>query len=154
VLFLTARGHTANKVTGLRAGGDDYITKPFSLAEIVARADAVMRRRQMAPPSPLEIPGISCGDVVLDAESHRAWRGGAEVTLTATEFRLLAFFVQNAGRVLSKQQILDAVWDDDFRGTPNVVEAYVGHLRRKLDRHGPPLIATIRLVGYVLPGPR
>lgn len=150
VLFLTARSHVANKVSGLRAGGDDYITKPFSLAEIVARADAVMRRRQMAVPVPAESRRLACGDVVLDADCHQVWRGDEAVRLTATEFRLLAFLVENAGRVLSKQQILDAVWDEDFRGSPNIVEAYVVRLRRKLDRHGPPLIETIRRVGYVL----
>jgi len=163
VLFLTARSHVANKVTGLGAGGDDYITKPFSLAEIVARANAVMRRRQLpaipraatepAGRSPDEQPAdrrLVCGDVVADLESHQVWRAGVAVQLTATEFRLLTFFLNNPQRVLSKQQILNAVWNDDFSGTPNIVEAYVGHLRRKLDRHGAPLIDTIRLVGYVL----
>jgi two-component system OmpR family response regulator len=163
VLFLSARGNLANKVTGLAAGGDDYITKPFSLAEIVARTNGVMRRRLMAPrpDDASEPPGLGatppseggqlvCGDVVLDPGSHQVWRAGVAVHVTATEFRLLTFLLQNAQRVLSKQQILEAVWDDDFRGTPNIVEAYIGHLRRKLDRHGPPLIETIRLVGYVL----
>jgi two-component system OmpR family response regulator len=156
VLFLTARSQLANKVTGLSAGGDDYITKPFSLAEIVARANAVMRRRLMAAaPRPISRPEaethpLVCGDITLDRACHQVWRGGESITLTATEFRLLAFFLDNAGRVVSKQQILDAVWDESFCGTPNVVEAYVAHLRRKLDRHGPPLIETIRLVGYIL----
>ncbi len=163
VLFLTARTNVANKVTGLAAGGDDYITKPFSLAEIVARTNAAMRRRLMAtrpgdatePPAPGDAPPseggrLICGDVVLDPASHQVWRAGVAVHVTATEFRLLSFLLQNAQRVLSKQQILEAVWDDEFRGTPNIVEAYIGHLRRKLDRHGPPLIETIRLVGYVL----
>ncbi|WP_007510879.1 MULTISPECIES: response regulator transcription factor [Pseudofrankia] len=165
VLFLTARGNLANKVTGLGAGGDDYITKPFSLAEIVARTNAVMRRRAMSMASPpVELLGqasqdgstpsgsrrLVCDDVVLDLDCHQVWRAGVAVHLTATEFRLLAFFLNNAQRVLSKQQILDAVWDEDFRGTPNIVEAYVGHLRRKLDQHGPSLIKTVRLVGYAL----
>lgn len=155
VLFLTARGHVANKVTGLGAGGDDYITKPFSLAEIVARTNAVMRRRLMpvaARPGnpPAGEQRLVCGDVFLDPESHQVWRAGEVVHLTATEFRLLAFFMANARRVLSKQQILEAVWDEGFAGTPNIVEAYVGHLRRKLDQYGPPLIETIRLVGYVM----
>lgn len=162
VLFLTARSHVANKVTGLGAGGDDYITKPFSLAEIVARANAVMRRRLTAvtaQPVPdaatrllgAQAPGtLVCGDVVINPDGHQVWRAGAAVQLTATEFRLLTFFAENAQRVLSKQQILDCVWGRDFRGTPNTVEAYVAHLRRKLDRHGPPLIETVRLVGYVL----
>ena len=163
VLFLTARSNVANKVTGLAAGGDDYITKPFSLAEIVARTNAVMRRRMMAIRSgdapepagpgaaaPSEDRQLACGDVILDPDSHQVWRAGVAIHVTATEFRLLAFLLRNPQRVLSKQQILEAVWDDDFGGTPNIVEAYVGHLRRKLDRHGPPLIETIRLVGYVL----
>jgi two-component system OmpR family response regulator len=163
VLFLTARSNVANKVTGLAAGGDDYITKPFSLAEIVARTNAVMRRRLMAPrpgesaeaavrhePVLPDERRLICGDVVLDADSHQVWRAGVAVHVTATEFRLLTFLLRNPKRVLTKQQILEAVWDDDFGGTPNIVEAYIGHLRRKLDRHGPPLIETIRLVGYVL----
>jgi two-component system OmpR family response regulator len=162
VLFLTARSNLANKVTGLGAGGDDYITKPFSLAEIVARANAVMRRRMTAhvvlpytaagtcPPNSSEPGTLICGDVVIDPDGHRAWRAGVAIQLTATEFRLLTFFVTNARRVLSKRQILDSVWGSDFRGTPNAVEVYVAHLRRKLDRHGPPLIETVRLVGYVL----
>lgn len=169
VLFLTARSHLANKVTGLGAGGDDYITKPFSLAEIVARANAVMRRRlmsggggvveQLDPASPMDVAQsenrrLVCGDVVLDPDSHQVWRAGVPVPLTATEFRLLEFFLNNPHRVLSKQQILDGVWDEDFSGTPNIVEAYVGHLRRKLDGQGPPLIETIRLVGYVLHPPK
>lgn len=162
VLFLTARTHVANRVTGLRAGGDDYITKPFSLAEIVARAGAAMRRRTMSVPAvpafdllpaPADPPGsrhLVYGDVTLDPDSHRVRRSGATVRLTPTELRLLTFLLANAGRVLSKSQILDAVWDEDFRGTPNIVEAYVRRLRCKLDRHGPPLIETVRLVGYVL----
>jgi len=171
VLFLTARGEVAHKVTGLGAGGDDYITKPFSLAEIVARTSAVMRRRAMPRAAAPERAGqlvngqlvngqpengqlvngrLVCGDVVLDPDSHGVWRAGVPIHLTATEFRLLTFFLRNAQRVLSKQQILDAVWDDGFGVTANVVEAYVGHLRRKLDRHGAPMIETIRLVGYVL----
>jgi two-component system OmpR family response regulator len=163
VLFLTARGHIANKVTGLGAGGDDYITKPFSLAEIVARTSAVMRRRAMVPASlPVDPPiadrarsagegqRLVCGDVVLDLDGHQVWRAGVEIHLTATEFRLLTYLLENSQRVVSKQQILDAVWNEDFSGTPNIVEAYVGYLRRKLDRLGPPLIDTIRLVGYVL----
>jgi len=151
VLFLTARGEVAHKVTGLGAGGDDYITKPFSLAEIVARTSAVMRCRLMPRPSAAaEVGRLVCGDVVLDPDSFEVWRAGVPIHLTATEFRLLAFFLHNAQRVLSKQQILDAVWDDSFGVTANIVEAYVGHLRRKLNKHGVPLIETIRLVGYVL----
>jgi two-component system OmpR family response regulator len=147
ILFLTARTHVANRVTGLRAGGDDYITKPFSLAEIVARAGAAMRRRTM--PAPAAVPLVH-RDVLLDPDSHQVQRSGVTIRLTPTELRLFTFLLANAGRVLSKQQILDAVWDEDFRGTPNIVEAYVRRLRHKLDRHGPPLIETVRLVGYVL----
>jgi two-component system, OmpR family, response regulator len=165
VLFLTARDHLANKVTGLGAGGDDYITKPFSLAEVLAKTRAVMRRRAMPSGWPNDAtaassigPGLdqteanqrlACRDVVVDLGSHQVWRAGTPIHLTATEFRLLTFFLHNQCRVLSKQQILDVVWEGDFSGTPNIVEAYVGHLRRKLDPHGPSLIETIRLVGYV-----
>ena len=148
VLFLTARDATEDKVSGLTVGGDDYVTKPFSLAEVVARVRAVLRRT-----SPGGGPAeglLRFEDLVMDEESREVWRDGTPVHLTATEFNLLRYFLQNPRRVLSKAQILDHVWQYDFDGDANVVETYVSYLRKKLDRLGPPLIQTVRLVGYSL----
>ncbi|HEV3226434.1 MAG TPA: response regulator transcription factor [Acidimicrobiales bacterium] len=147
VLFLTARDSVEDKVAGLTVGGDDYVTKPFSLAEIVARAHAILRRTQGDTNGDGQ---LKFADVVLDQDTHEVWRGGNPVRLTATEFNLLRFFLLNPRRVLSKSQILDHVWHYDFGGDPNVVETYVSYLRKKLDQHGAPLIQTIRLVGYSL----
>jgi two-component system, OmpR family, response regulator len=144
VIFLTARDATEDKVAGL-AVGDDYVTKPFSLAEIVARVRAVLRRTRGGEEGVLRF-----ADVVLDEETREVWRGGEPVELTPTEFNLLRYLMLNPRRVLSKRQILDQVWNYDFGGDANVVETYVSYLRKKLDRHGPPLIRTIRLVGYAL----
>jgi two-component system, OmpR family, response regulator len=150
VLFLTARDATEDKVTGLTVGGDDYVTKPFSLAEVVARVRAVLRRTRGGG----DDEGVlRFADVVLDEESHEVWRAGVPVHLTATEFSLLRYFMLNPRRVLSKAQILDHVWQYDFDGDDNVVETFVSYLRKKLDRLGPPLIHTIRLVGYALRQP-
>jgi two-component system OmpR family response regulator len=148
VLFLTARDATEDKVSGLTVGGDDYVTKPFSLAEVVARVRAVLRRT-----SPDGGPGdglLRVEDLVMDEETREVWRGGVPVHLTATEFNLLRYFMLNPRRVLSKAQILDHVWQYDFDGDANVVETYVSYLRKKLDRLGPPLLQTVRLVGYSL----
>jgi two-component system OmpR family response regulator len=145
VIFLTARDGSEDKLEGL-AVGDDYVTKPFSLAEIVARVRAVLRRTRGRD----EESVLRFADVVLNEETREVWRGREPVELTRTEFELLRFFLLNPRRVLSKRQILDNVWHYDFRGDMNVVETYVSYLRRKLDRHGPPLIQTIRLVGYTL----
>jgi two-component system OmpR family response regulator len=142
VIFLTARDATEDKVAGL-ALGDDYVTKPFSLAEIVARVRAVLRRTRGDEDGLLRF-----SDVVMNEETREVWRGEARVELTPTEFNLLRFFMLNPRRVLTKRQILDNVWHYDFGGDPNVVETYVSYLRKKLDRLGPPLIQTIRLVGY------
>ena len=148
VLFLTARDSVEDKVAGLTVGGDDYVTKPFSLAEIVARARAILRRTQG---DLSEGDGrLRFADVEMDEDTHEVWRNGKPVRLTATEFNLLRFFLLNPRRVLSKAQIVDHVWHYDFGGDPNVVETYVSYLRKKLDKHGPPLIQTIRLVGYAL----
>jgi two-component system OmpR family response regulator len=147
ILFLTARDSVEDKVAGLTVGGDDYVTKPFSLAEIVARAHAILRRTQGESNGDGQ---LSFSDVVLDQDTHEVWRAGNAVRLTATEFNLLRFFLLNPRRVLSKSQILDHVWHYDFGGDPNVVETYVSYLRKKLDQHGAPLIQTIRLVGYSL----
>ena len=151
VLFLTARDALEDKLAGLTVGGDDYMTKPFSLAEVVARTRAILRRTSSA-----EDPGgseLRFADIVLDEDSHEVWRAGQAVELTATEFSLLRFFMLNPRRVLSKTQILDHVWHYDFGGDGNVVETYVSYLRKKLDRHGPPLLRTVRLVGYALREP-
>jgi two-component system OmpR family response regulator len=150
VLFLTARDEPSDRVEGLVAGGDDYVTKPFTLAEVVARVHAILRRtRTDAGGDGL----LRFADVVMNDETREAWRGDERLQLTATEFNLLRFFMRNPKRVLSKAQILDAVWHYDFGGNPNVVETYVSYLRKKLDRFGPPLIQTIRLVGYALREP-
>jgi two-component system OmpR family response regulator len=146
VLFLTAKDATENKVEALRAGGDDYVTKPFSLAEIVARTEAILRR------SGGLLPGdtLRYGDIVLDEARHEVFRGTDEVALTATEFSLLRFFMLNPRRVLSKGQILQNVWHYDFGGNSNIVETYVSYLRKKLHATGPPVIKTVRQAGYML----
>jgi two-component system OmpR family response regulator len=145
IIFLTARDATEDKLAGL-AVGDDYLTKPFSLAELVARARAVLRRTNGADEEQL----LRFADVRLNEETREVWRGEATLQLTPTEFNLLRFFLLNPRRVLTKRQILDNVWHYDFGGDPNVVETYVSYLRKKLDGLGPPLIHTIRLVGYSL----
>ncbi|MGB2953374.1 MAG: response regulator transcription factor [Gaiellaceae bacterium] len=145
VIFLTAKDATEDKLAGL-AIGDDYVTKPFSLVEIVARVRAVLRRTREDDGEGV----MRFGDLVLNEETREVWRGDDTVELTRTEFDLLRFFMLNPRRVLSKRQILDNVWHYDFGGDANVVETYVSYLRKKLDRTGPPLIHTIRLVGYAL----
>ncbi len=146
VLFLTAKDATEDKVRGLTLGGDDYLVKPFSLEELVARVRALLRR------SGAERQGavLSCADLTLDDDAHRVVRAGAEVPLSPTEYNLLRFLLANQGRVLSKAQILDHVWQYDFGGDGGVVETYVGYLRKKLDTTAPKLIHTIRGVGYTL----
>ncbi len=146
VLFLTARGEVSDLVEGLSAGGDDYVSKPFSLAEVVARSKALIRRSK----GERDDGKLWFADVVMDEETHEVWRGGNAIQLTATEFNLLRVFLLNPRRVLSKAQLIDNVWHYDFGGNQNIVEAYVRYLRKKLDPYGPPLIHTIRLVGYVL----
>jgi two-component system, OmpR family, response regulator len=150
VLFLTARDATEDKVGGLTAGGDDYVTKPFSLDELVARIHAVLRRVHPAAPD----ERLQFADLEMDEETHEVWRQGSLVDLTATEFNLLRFLLENARRVLSKSEILDNVWHYDFDGDPNIVETYVSYLRKKIDCVEPPLIHTIRGVGYSLRLPR
>jgi two-component system OmpR family response regulator len=146
ILFLTAKDAVEHKVDALRAGGDDYVTKPFSLAEVVARVQAILRRTGG------ELPGdvIRFADLRLDESRHEVFRGETPIELTATEFSLLRFFLLNPRRVLSKGQILQNVWRYDFGGNSNVVETYVSYLRRKLDAVGPPLIKTVRQAGYML----
>ncbi|TDE56055.1 response regulator transcription factor [Nonomuraea mesophila] len=149
VLFLTARDATEDKIAGLRVG-DDYVTKPFSLEEVQARIRAVLRRTrgEGGPPSRLKV-----ADLELDEDAREVWRAGRQVRLSPTEFKLLHYFMVNAGRVLSKAQILDHVWNYDFGGDAGVVESYVSYLRRKVDDVEPRLIHTLRSVGYVLREP-
>ncbi|MDF5757787.1 response regulator transcription factor [Spongiactinospora sp. TRM90649] len=150
VLFLTARDGTDDKVHGLGVG-DDYVTKPFSLEEVVARIRAVLRRTR----GDLELPSrLQVADLVLDEDAHQVERAGRPVRLSPTEFKLLHYFMSNAGRVVSKAQILDHVWNYDFGGDAGVVESYVSYLRRKIDNVEPRLIHTLRGVGYVLRAPR
>jgi two-component system, OmpR family, response regulator len=146
VLFLTAKSDVEDRIAGLTVGGDDYVAKPFSLMEIVARTKAILRRRA----APDEDRLLKFSDLVMDEESHEVSRDGHPVRLTATEFNLLRIFLLNPRHVLSKDQIIDHVWHYDFGGNQNIVETYVRYLRKKLDAFGPPLIHTIRLVGYVL----
>jgi two-component system OmpR family response regulator len=148
VVFLTARDAMEDKVRGLTLGGDDYVTKPFSLEEVIARIRAVLRRTRGDGTEPT--PRLKFADLELDEDSHEVWRAGQPVQLSPTEFKLLRYFMGNANRVLSKMQILDHVWDYDFRGDTGIVESYVSVLRRKVDSTGPRLIHTLRGVGYVL----
>ncbi len=147
VIFLTAKDATEDKVAGL-ALADDYVTKPFSLAEIVARVQSVLRRTR--GDADAAESGLRFADLSLDEETREVWRGEDQVELTRTEFELLRFLMLNPRRVLTKRQILDNVWHYDFGGDANVVETYISYLRKKLDPLGPPLIQTVRLVGYAL----
>ena len=153
VLFLTARDAAEDKVTGLTLGGDDYVTKPFSLDEVLARIRAVLRRTQGAQ-QVAEAPRLVFADIELDEESHEVLKAGKLVSLSPTEFKLLRYLMTNAGRGLSKAQILDHVWNYDFNGEANVVESYISYLRRKVDTTEPRLLHTLRGVGYSLRLPR
>ncbi|MFJ8019430.1 response regulator transcription factor [Streptomyces sp. NPDC096311] len=149
VLFLTALDTTEDILNGLRLGGDDYVTKPFDLQVLIARIQAVLRRTGGSVPVVLTV-----GDVELDPDGHQVTRGRRPVRLSPTEFRLLHFLLLNVGRVLSKTQILDDVWNYDFGGDPSIVDTYISYLRRKLDTTEPKLIHTVHGVGYVLRGPK
>ncbi|WP_136313086.1 response regulator transcription factor [Actinomyces procaprae] len=148
VLFLTAKDAVEDRVAGLTAGGDDYVTKPFSLEEVVARLRALLRRSGVGSEKPSNV--LEVGDLRMDEDSHEVWRGGDEIRLTATEFELLRYLMRNPRRVLSKPQILDRVWNYDFGGQANIVELYISYLRRKIDKGREPMIHTMRGVGYVL----
>ncbi len=148
VLFLTARDAVEDRIAGLTAGGDDYVTKPFSLEEVVARLRALMRRTAVLAADDESV--LVVGDLSLDEDSHEVVRGGEPVNLTATEFELLRYLMRNPKRVLSKAQILDRVWNYDFGGQANVVELYISYLRKKIDAGREPMIHTMRGVGYVL----
>jgi two-component system, OmpR family, response regulator len=151
VVFLTARDSTEEKVKGLTVGGDDYVTKPFSLEELVARVRAVLRRTGVVTGE--ESARLVFADLELDDDTHEVWRGRTRIDLTPTEYKLLRYLMLNARRALSKSQILDHVWEYDFDGDANVVETYISYLRKKIDKLGPPLIHTIRGVGYTLRTP-
>ncbi len=148
VLFLTARDSVEDRVSGLTAGGDDYVTKPFSLEEVVARLRGLMRRAGATDRRQSSV--LTVGDLTLDEDSHEVRRGRDEITLTATEFELLRYLMRNPRRVLSKAQILDRVWNYDFGGQANVVELYISYLRKKVDAGREPMIHTMRGAGYVL----
>ena len=152
VIFLTARDATEDKVHGLTVGGDDYVTKPFSIEELVARIRVVLRRHQ--PSNGHHASKLVLHDLELDEETHEVLRSGRPVELTRTEFRLLRYLLINSGRVLTRAQILDHVWDYDFGGDASVLETYISYLRRKVDTVDPALIHTVRGVGYVLRVPR
>lgn len=148
VLFLTARDSVEDRVAGLTAGGDDYVTKPFSLEELVARLRGLMRRGGAMDTRPSSV--ITVGDLQLDEDSRDVERAGREISLTATEFELLRFLMRNPRRVLSKAQILDRVWNYDFGGQANSVELYISYLRKKIDQGHEPMIHTKRGAGYIL----
>ncbi|MFG3437128.1 response regulator transcription factor [Nonomuraea sp. NPDC047897] len=152
VVFLTARDATEDKIGGLTAGGDDYVTKPFSLEELIARIRAVLRRTTRTEPVGGGLLGFE--DLVIDEDAYEVRRDGVLLDLTPTEFKLLRFLVTNAGRVMTKRQILDHVWEYDFGGNDGVVQTYISYLRRKVDAVHPPLIHTVPRVGYVLRLPR
>lgn len=149
VLFLTARDETDDKVRGLMAGGDDYIVKPFVLEELVARVQVQLRRRGSSPLS----SRLQVHDLVIDDDAHRVWRGEQEVFLSATEYRLLFCLASNAGRVVSRAQILDHVWQYDFDGESSIIESFMSNLRKKVDNVEPKLIHTVRGIGYSIREP-
>jgi two-component system OmpR family response regulator len=151
IVFLTARDATEDKVRGLTTGGDDYVTKPFSLEELIARIRTVLRRTGAAE---AESSRLTFEDLELDDDTREVTRAGQPVELTATEYRLLRYLMLNPRRVLTRAQLLDTVWNYDFGGDARVLETYVSYLRKKLDLHGPPLIQTVRGVGYALRLPR
>ena len=147
VIFLTARDSTADKVEGLRLGVDDYVTKPFSIEELIERVKAVLRRAGGAGPGEHK---LTYHDLVLDEDTRDVWRAGRLVELTPTEYKLLHYLLANSRRVLTREQILEAVWDYTFAGNASVLETYVSYLRHKIDDVEPPLIHTVRGVGYSL----
>ena len=148
VLFLTARDSVEDRIAGITAGGDDYVTKPFSLEEVLARLRGLVRRAGVAQSE--EAPRITVGDLTMDEDAREVRRAGELIELTATEFELLRFLMRNPRRVLSKAQILDRVWSYDFGGRAHVVELYISYLRKKVDAGRSPMIHTVRGVGYLL----
>ena len=152
VLFLTAKDSVQDRIAGITAGGDDYVTKPFSLEEVVARLRGLLRRTGALEAEAESV--LTVGDLTLNEDSHEVFRGEDEVHLTATEFELLRFLMRNPRRVLSKPQILDRVWQYDFAGEANIVELYISYLRKKIDAGRKPMIHTVRGVGYILKAAR
>ncbi|MEW1974846.1 MULTISPECIES: response regulator transcription factor [Microbacterium] len=153
VLFLTAKDAVGDRIAGLTAGGDDYVTKPFSLEEVIARLRAIIRRTGLASADEGQSI-LRVGDLTLNEDSHEVERSGAEIELTATEFELLRYLMRNERRVLSKAQILDRVWSYDFGGKSSVVELYISYLRKKIDAGRAPLLHTVRGVGYMIKAPQ
>lgn len=151
IIFLTARDTTADKIEGLRLGSDDYVTKPFSIEELIERVKAVLRRSGSAGPGESQ---LTFADLVLDEDTRDVWRNGRMVELTPTEFKLLRYLLVNARRVLTRDQILEHVWEYTFAGNASVLETYISYLRHKIDDDNPPLIHTVRGVGYTLREPR
>ena len=149
ILFVTARGSTTDRVRGLTSGGDDYIVKPFELEELVARVQVAVRRSGVGERS----SRLAVGDLSMDLDSHRVWRGEVEAHLTATEFTLLRVLMANAGRVVTREQILDSVWQYDFNGESSIIESFIRNLRKKVDAVEPKLIHTVRGVGYTVREP-
>jgi two-component system OmpR family response regulator len=150
IIFLTARDTRDDRVRGLTIGGDDYVVKPFSIEELMARVAVILRRVGIGGGAAV----LTVGDLELDDDAHRVTRGGDEISLSPTEYKLLRYLVANAGRVLSRSQILDHVWEYDFGGDSSNVETYVSYLRKKVDSSGPKLIHTIRGIGYAVRVPR
>jgi two-component system OmpR family response regulator len=144
VLFLSARGETQDRVRGLTAGGDDYIVKPFALEELIARVQAQIRRAGLSSGTPL----VEVSDLVMDTEAHRVWRADVELHLSGTEFTLLRFLMVNSGRVVTRGQILDHVWNYDFGGDSSIIETYISNIRKKVENGHPRIIHTVRGVGY------
>ncbi len=153
VLFLTAKDAVGDRIAGLTAGGDDYVTKPFSLEEVIARLRAIIRRTRVATADDGQSI-LRVGDLTLNEDSHEVLRGDDEIELTATEFELLRYLMRNERRVLSKAQILDRVWSYDFGGKSSVVELYISYLRKKIDAGRTPLLHTVRGVGYMIKAPQ
>lgn len=151
-LFLSARDSVSDRIQGLRAGGDDYVTKPFSLDEVIVRVEALLRRAVIGAREPAHL--LRMGDLELDVDRHEVRKAGATVDLSPTEFNLLRLFLNNPDRVLSKQVIRDRVWDVDFDGDPTIVETYVSYLRKKVDHTEPRMIRTVRGFGYTLSTPK
>ncbi len=151
IVFLTARDATQEKVEGLSMG-DDYVTKPFSIEELMARVGAILRRAGEIAAA--DTATMRFADLTMNVDTHEVWRGDQAIDLTATEFNLLGYLLENARRVISKSELLDNVWGFDFRGDPNIVETYISYLRKKIDDREPSLIHTIRRVGYTLRLPR
>ncbi len=148
VLLLTARDSVQDRISGIKAGGDDYVTKPFSLEEVLARLRGILRRAGLTRANATR--ALTVGDLVMDEDAHEVTRAGNQVDLTATEFELLRFLMRNPMKVMSKAQILDRVWNYDFGGQAHIVELYISYLRKKIDAGYEPMIHTVRGVGYIL----